>query len=74
MLREFEPPVSDALRIRLIELVTMILDRAPKVKSLFGRDFAMDDEDAYVGRRVSVDLGEETGSIGLAQSEPTAEP
>ena len=34
----------------------------------------MDNEEALVGHRVKVDLDNETGSISLAQSEPSAHP
>ena len=73
-MREFNPPVSLALRQRIIELVFDVLDRAPKVKRLYGRDLAMDEEDAFVGRSARVDLGEEIGILSLAQSEPSARP
>jgi hypothetical protein len=71
---EFEPPVAPELRQRIIELVAAILDRAPKVKTLYGRDLAMDEEDAVVGRSAKLDLGEEVGTVSVAESEPSARP
>jgi hypothetical protein len=73
-MREFDPPVSPELRQQIIDLVVEILERASKVKPLYGRDFAMDAADAYVGARANLDLGEEIGSISLAQAEPGTEP
>jgi hypothetical protein len=74
MPREFSPPVAPELRQRIIELVVAILEHAPKVKRLYGRDFAMDDEEALVGRSTKLDLGDEMGTLSVAQSEAGTEP
>ena len=74
MLREFSPPVAADLRQHIVELVNDILECAPKVKSQYGRDMAMDDADMLVSRSVKIDLGESEDVISLAQSEPSARP
>jgi hypothetical protein len=74
MLPKFEPPVAAPLRQEIVQLVDAILDRAPKVTSLRGRDLAMDDEDEVVSRSARVDLGEAIGTISVAASEASARP
>jgi len=73
-MREFNPPASGELRQRIVELVSAILEYAPKVKTQYGRDLAMDEEDLAVSRSVKLDLGEEVGTISLAESEAVARP
>jgi hypothetical protein len=73
-MRDFTPPVAPSLRQRIAELVLTILERAPKVKSQYGRDLAMDQVDMLVSRSAKIDLGEDIGSISLAQSEASARP
>lgn len=72
-MREFQPPVSPALRQQIIDAVSRLLAAAPKVKNYYGRDLAMDDEELIVSRSAMYNLGDE-GTITVALSEEVARP
>ncbi len=73
-MRKFDPPVSAELRGQIVDLVAAVLNRAPKIKVQHGRDLAMDEADLIVSRSAKIDLGEDIGSISLAESKGEARP
>ncbi len=72
-MRDFTPPVSPELRAEVFETARRVLAAAPEMRPLYGRELAMEEEDALIAERAKLELAD-GATMEVALSRPEGRP